>query len=174
MGRKWLRFKRNKRGYYSLVIFLSVLIFSFGAEIICNDKPLLVHYQGSYYVPLVKSYPETMFGGVFETETDYKDPFFLETVGRDGNWAIYPPIRHDYNTINYAIDGPVPSPPTNDNILGTDDRGRDVFARLLYGFRISVLFGLALTAVGTLIGILAGSIQGFLGGENRSHLPAVY
>ncbi len=165
MRRGWLRFRRNKRGYYSLVIFLLVLFFSFGAEIICNDKPLLVHYQGSYYVPLLKSYPETMFGGFFETETDYKDPFFLETVDRDGNWAIYPPIRHDYNTINYMIDGPVPSQPTSDNILGTDDRGRDVFARLLYGFRISVLFGLALTAVGTLIGILAGSIQGFLGGR---------
>ncbi len=165
MTRRWLRFKRNKRGYRSFVIFLSVFIVSLGAELLCNDKPLLVHYQDGYYVPLLKSYAETTFGGFFETETDYRDPFFLETMSRDDNWAFYPLIRHDYNTINFTIDGPVPSPPTTDNILGTDDRGRDVFARLLYGFRISVLFGLALTFVGTLIGILAGSIQGFLGGR---------
>jgi len=163
--RRWLRFKRNKRGYYSFMLFLLVFVFSLGAEIICNDKPLLVHYQGSYFFPLIKSYPETRFGGFFETETDYKDSFFIDIMEENDNWAIYPPIRHDYNTINYTISGPVPSPPTRDNILGTDDRGRDVFARLLYGFRISVLFGLALTAVGTLLGILTGALQGFFGGR---------
>jgi microcin C transport system permease protein len=163
--RRWSRFKRNKRGYYSLILFLFVFVFSLGAEVICNDKPLLVLYQGKYYYPLLKSYPETLFGGVFETETDYKDPFFQEIMANHGNWAIYPLIRHNYNTINYMIDGPVPSPPTRDNVLGTDDRGRDVFARLLYGFRVSVLFGLVLTAVGTIIGILTGGIQGFLGGR---------
>ncbi len=140
-------------------------MFSLGAELISNDKPYLVIYQGSYYFPLVKQYPETTFGGIFETETDYKDPFFTELMREPGNRAIFPPNRHDYNTINYAIDGPVPSPPTRDNLLGTDDRGRDVFARLLYGFRLSILFGLALTAVGTLIGILCGAVQGYFGGR---------
>ncbi len=163
--RRWWRFKRNRRGYYSFMFFLLVFVFSLGAEIICNDKPLLVHYQGTYYYPLFKSYPETQFGGIFETETDYKDPFFQDIMGAGDNWAVYPIIQYDYNTINYTIDGPVPSPPTRDNVLGTDDRGRDVFARLLYGFRISVLFGLALTAIGTLIGIIAGAVQGFFGGR---------
>jgi microcin C transport system permease protein len=163
--RRWLRFRRNRRGYYSLLIFSVLFVFSLGAELISNDKPLLISYEGSWYAPLLFNYPETTFGGVFETETDYRDPFFLEQMGKPGNFAIFPINHHDFDTINFQIDGPVPSPPTASNVLGTDDRGRDVFARLLYGFRLSVLFGLALTAVGTLIGILVGAIQGYLGGR---------
>jgi len=135
------------------------------AELICNDVPLLVRYDGRYFFPVIKSYPETTFGGDFETETDYKDPLFREQMAEKGNYALFPPVRHNYNSINFEIDGPVPSPPTADNLLGTDDRGRDVLARIVYGFRLSVLFGLALTAMGTVAGIIAGAVQGFSGGR---------
>jgi len=163
--RNWYRFKRNRRGYYSLWIFLTIFIVSMFAELICNDVPLLVRYDGRYFFPVIKSYPETTFGGDFETETDYKDPLFREQMAEKGNYALFPPVRHNYNSINFEIDGPVPSPPTADNLLGTDDRGRDVLARIVYGFRLSVLFGLALTAMGTVAGIIAGAVQGFSGGR---------
>ena len=163
--RKWLQFRANRRGFYSLIIFTVLFVISLGAELISNDKPFLIVYQGSYYFPLFKTYPETTFGGIFETETDYKDPFFVELMEEDQNQAFFPLNRHYYDTINYELDVPVPSPPTRENILGTDDRGRDVFARLLYGFRLSILFGLALTAVGTIIGILCGAVQGYFGGR---------
>ena len=163
--RRWLRFRRSRRGYFSLLIFSTLFILSLGAELISNDKPFLVIYQGRYYFPMVKDYPETTFGGIFETETDYKDPFFLELIAADNGKVFFPFNRHSYNSINFEISGPVPSPPTKQNILGTDDRGRDVFARLLYGFRLSVLFGLALTAVGTGIGIMSGALQGYFGGR---------
>lgn len=163
--RRWLRFKRSRRGYWSLLIFSVAFVLSLGAELISNDKPFVVVYEGSYYFPMLKSYPETTFGGIFETETDYKDPFFLELMEGEGNRAFFPINRHSYNTINFNLDVPVPSPPSRENILGTDDRGRDVFARLLYGFRVSVLFGLALTAVGTGLGILCGALQGYFGGR---------
>jgi len=163
--RSWQRFKRNRRGYYSLLIFLTLFTTSMFAELISNDVPLLVKYSGHYFFPIIKSYPETTFGGDFQTETDYKDPLFQELMEEKGNFALFPPIRHNYNSINFEIDGPVPSPPTTDNLLGTDDRGRDVLARIIYGFRLSVLFGLALTAMGTVAGIIAGAVQGFLGGR---------
>lgn len=146
-------------------MFLLVFVSSLGAELISNDKPFLVVFEGGYYFPYLKSYPETTFGGFFETETDYRDPFFAETMDRDGNRAYFPINRYYFDTINYDLTGPVPSPPTRENILGTDDRGRDVFARLLYGFRLSILFGLALTCVGTLIGIVCGAVQGYFGGR---------
>ncbi len=163
--RRWQRFRRNKRGFYSLIIFLALFFVSLGAELISNDKPFLVIYQDSYYFPIFKTYPETTFGGIFETETDYKDPFFTELMNEGDNRAFFPLNRHYYDTINYDIDVPVPSRPTLDNMLGTDDRGRDVFARLLYGFRLSILFGLSLTAIGTVIGILCGAVQGYFGGR---------
>ncbi|BDD86709.1 ABC transporter permease [Desulfofustis limnaeus] len=163
--RRWLRFKRSRRGYYSLIIFSVLFVVSLGAELISNDKPLLVRYQGAWHLPLLFEYPETTFGGFFETETAYRDPFFLAQMEQPGNRAIFPLNRHDFDSINFQIDGPVPSPPTGDNLLGTDDRGRDVLARLLYGFRLSVLFGLALTVLGTAVGILVGAIQGYLGGR---------
>ena len=163
--RSWNRFKRNRRGYYSLWIFLAIFIISMFAELICNDVPILVKYNDHYFFPVIKFYPETIFGGDFETETDYKDPLFQERMDEKGNYALFPLVRHSYNSINFEIDGPVPSPPTADNLLGTDDRGRDVLARIVYGFRLSVLFGLALTAMGTVAGIVAGAVQGFSGGR---------
>lgn len=142
-----------------------MFVVSLGAELICNDKPFLVIYTGNYYFPLLKAYPETTFGGIFETETDYKDPYFAELMDQAGNRAFFPLNRNYFDTINYDLEVPVPSPPTRDNFLGTDDRGRDVFARLLYGFRLSILFGLALTTIGTLIGIICGAVQGYFGGR---------
>jgi microcin C transport system permease protein len=163
--RRWRAFKKNRRGYYSLIIFLFLLLTTLFAEVLSNDKPLFVKYQGRLYFPLVKSYPETTFGGDFETETDYRDPFILDRLSTDGNQVVFPPNPHSYNSINFDLDQPVPSPPTRKNLFGTDDRGRDVLARLIYGFRLSVLFGFALTAVGTLLGIIAGAVQGYFGGR---------
>lgn len=163
--RRWRRFSRNRRGLYSLLIFAFFFIASLFAEAISNDVPLLIIYDGKPYFPLLVEYPETTFGGDFETETDYLDPYIHEILTTKGNKVYFPLNRHSFQSINFSIDGPVPSPPTKENILGTDDRGRDVFARLLYGFRLSVLFGFALTAVGTVVGIITGAIQGFFGGR---------
>lgn len=164
-GRRWKRFRRSRRGYYSLILFLFLFGLSLFAEILSNDKPFLVVYEGDLFFPLVVSYPETRFGGDFETETDYLDPFFLEIMERPGNKAFFPLNRHSYNSINLTVDGPLPAPPSGDNLLGTDDRGRDVLARLVYGFRLSILFGLGLTLIGTLTGIMAGAVQGYFGGR---------
>lgn len=161
----WQRFKRNRRGYYSLLIFAVLFGMSLVAEVISNDSPLLVKYAGKYYFPIFVSYPETTFDGDFETETDYRDPFIRAKLHEPGNFVIFPPNKNSYNTINQEIVGPVPSPPTMANFLGTDDRGRDVLARLIYGFRLSILFALALTFTGTLVGIFAGAIQGYFGGR---------
>ncbi len=163
--RRWQRFKCNRRGFYSLIIFSILFILSMNAELISNDKPFLVSYQNSFYYPIFKSYPETVFGGDFDTETDYRDPYILKKLTSNGNWAIFPVNPHTYNSINQEIEGPVPSPPTRANYLGTDDRGRDVLARLIYGFRLSVLFGFCLTLVGTCLGIVAGAVQGYFGGK---------
>jgi len=163
--RRWQRFKANRRGYYSLWIFSILFISSLFAEIWSNDQPLLVFYQGSYYFPLVHSYPETTFGGDFETATNYKDVYVLQQLTKNGNWVLFAPNPYRYDTINYDNARPNPAPPSVENWFGTDDRGRDVLARVIYGFRLSVLFGLALTIVGTLIGIIAGALQGYLGGN---------
>ena len=161
----WQRFKRNKRGYYSLIIFAILFGISLMAEVVSNDSPLLVKYDGKFYFPIFFSYPEVTFGGDFETETDYRDQFILEKLQERRNFVFFPINKNSYNTINQDIIGPVPSPPTKDNFFGTDDRGRDVLARIIYGFRLSILFGLALTFVGTLVGIVAGAIQGYFGGR---------
>ena len=163
--RRWRRFCRNRRGFYSLIVFSFFFITSLFAEVISNDVPLLVIYKGEAYFPLFIEYPETVFGGDFETETDYLDPYIYEKLSSEGNRVYFPLNTHSYQSINFNIDGPVPSPPTGENLLGTDDRGRDVFARLLYGFRLSIIFGFALTAVGTLVGIITGAVQGFFGGR---------
>ena len=163
--RAWLRFKRNRLGFWSLVIFSALVLLSLAAEVISNDKPLLARYDGQFYVPLVQTYPEKTFGGDFDTETDYLDPFIRQQFAKPGNWAIYPPNPYGANTINYFAKSPNPSAPSADNWFGTDDRGRDLLAQLIYGFRVSVLFGLALTAVGTLLGVAAGAVQGFFGGK---------
>ena len=163
--RAWLRFKGDRRGYWSLLILIVLFVVSLFAEVLSNDKPLAVRYQGDFYFPLVKDYPETVFGGDFNTPTDYLDPYIRERLSEGDNWAIYPLNPYRFDTLNYFAPSPNPAAPSRENWLGTDDRGRDVAARLLYGFRVSLLFGLALTAIGMLIGILTGAIQGYLGGR---------
>ena len=161
--RRWYNFQSNRRGYWSLWIFLFLFLLSLVAELFANDKPLLIYYDGSLYCPIVKSYAETRFGGEFETEADYRDPYVKELIAEKG-WAIWPPIPFSYNTINYDLKVPAPAPPSQVNWLGTDDQGRDVVARLIYGFRISVLFGLCLTIFSSVVGVAAGAIQGYYGG----------
>jgi microcin C transport system permease protein len=163
--RAWLRFKRNRLGLWSLTLFCALFVLSLGAELISNDKPLLARYNGHWYRPILDSVPETTFGGDFQTPTDYLDPFIQQQFAKPGNWALYPINPYHHSTINYFAKEPTPSAPTRDNWLGTDDRGRDVVARLLYGFRISVLFALSLTAIGVLLGIITWAVQGFFGGK---------
>ncbi len=163
--RAWARFKSQKRAYYSLILFSILFVISLFAEFLSNDKPLLVSYQGEYYLPQFVVYPETTFGGLFETEADYADSFVKTAITSEGNWAIYPPNPYSFDTINFETTAPNPAPPSSINILGTDDRGRDIFARLLYGFRLSVLFAFALTSIGIVLGIIAGALQGYFGGR---------
>jgi microcin C transport system permease protein len=155
------RFRANRRGWYAFWIFLIAFVLSLGAEFIANDKPLLVKYDGQYYFPVFKFYPETTFGGEFATETDFRDPYVVKLI-KDNGWMVMPAIPYSYDTPNFKVSAP--SPPTWENLLGTDDQGRDVLARFIYGFRISMLFGLALTAVSSLIGVAAGAVQGYFGG----------
>jgi len=162
---RWQRFKNSRMGYASLWIFMVLFGLSMCAELIANDKPLVVRYEGRLYFPIVKSQPETVFGGDFATPTDFLDPDIRQNITSNGNWAIYPPIHYSYETLNYFSKVPNPAPPSLENWLGTDDRGRDVFARLIYGFRLSILFGLALTIVGVTVGIITGSLMGFFGGK---------
>jgi microcin C transport system permease protein len=161
--RKILNFKNNKRGLYSLYIFLLLLFFTLPAEFIANDKPLLVKYNNGYYFPVFKNYAETVFGGDFETSADYRDSFVMELIESDG-WIIWPLIPFNHQTVNYNLQVPAPSPPSLENLLGTDDQARDVLARLIYGFRISILFGILLTFFSSIIGVTFGAIQGYLGG----------
>jgi microcin C transport system permease protein len=163
--RSWLRFKGSRRGYVSLWLFSILFILSLFAEVLFNDKPLLVNYQDDYYVPFLVSYPETTFGGDFETEADYTDEYVRERITQGDNWVIDPPVRFSYQTINFTSDAANPAPPSSDNLIGTDDRGRDVLSRLVYGFRLSVLFAFALTALGVVIGIFMGAIQGYFSGK---------
>jgi microcin C transport system permease protein len=163
--RAWLRFKANRRGLWSLRIFLVLFALSLVAELLSNDKPLLVSFQGQTYFPMLKDYPESTFGGDFATPADYLDPFIQEQLEKGSNWVVYAPNRYAANTLNYFAPSPNPAAPSATNWLGTDDRGRDVAARLLYGFRVSVLFGLALTAIGVVIGIILGAIQGYFAGR---------
>lgn len=164
-SRSWKRFKANKRGYYSLLLFVILFGLSLFAEFLSNDKPLLVYYESSFYVPIFKTYPETTFGGDFATEADYVDPYVKNLLNQNDNWAIYPLNPFRYDTINYYNKQPNPAAPSSSNLLGTDDRGRDVLARLIYGFRLSVLFAFVLTIIGVAIGVLAGAIQGYFGGR---------
>ena len=164
MAKRRLRnFKANRRGYISLWIFLVLFAVSAPAEFIANDKPLIVKFDGEYYFPVVASYAETEFGGEFETEADYRDPFVIDLIEEKG-WMLWPAVPYSYKTINYDLPTPAPSPPSSANPLGTDDQGRDVLARVIYGFRISVLFGLVLTLASSVVGIAAGAVQGYFGG----------
>ncbi|GLQ05419.1 ABC transporter permease [Sneathiella chinensis] len=162
--RRLENFRSNRRGYWSMVLFFSLFILSLFAELIANDKPLLISYKDEFYTPFLVSYPETTFGGDFETEADYRDPFVAELIEEDGGWMLWPLIRYSYSTINYDLKSPAPSPPDSENWLGTDDQGRDVLARVIYGYRISVAFGLILTILSSIIGIAAGAVQGYFGG----------
>ncbi len=163
-ARRLRNFRANRRGWWSLWLFLGLFLVTLFAEFIANDRPLLVRYEGALYFPVFVEYPETVFGGFLPTEAEYRDPE-VEGLIREKGWIVWPPIRYSYDTINYDIPTPAPSPPTSDNWLGTDDQGRDVSARLIYGFRVSVLFGLALTLLSSVIGIAAGAAQGYFGGR---------
>lgn len=158
------KFKKNRRGYYSLCIFVSLLLLTLFAEVIANDKPLFINYNGKAYFPFLKSYPETEFGGVFATEANYRDLAVQEMINKDG-FMLFPLIPFSYDTINFDIKTPAPSKPTSQNLLGTDDNGRDVLARIIYGLRISLIFGLVLTFFSAAIGIFMGAIQGYFGGK---------
>ena len=184
LGRRRLaNFKANRRGHLSLWLFAALFLLSLAAELIANDRPLLVRYRGAFYAPVLTSYPETEFGGFLPSEADYRDPLVLEGIEAEG-WVLWPPIPFRYDTIIRDLGRPAPSPPSRRNWLGTDDQARDVAARLIYGFRISVLFGLALTALSSAVGVAAGLAQGYLGGwvdllmqrliEIWSGLPTLY
>lgn len=162
--RRLQQFKANKRGYYSFWIFLVLFFMTCLAEFIANDKPLVVSYKNELYFPVFKNYPETTFGGTFETTTNYRDSVVKELISKDG-WMLFPPIAFGIQTVNYNLPVPAPAPPSKVNLLGTDDQGRDVLARLIYGFRVSILFGIVLTFFSAFIGIIAGSIQGYFGGR---------
>ncbi len=176
-------FCRNRRGLWSLWIFLALFTVTLFAEFIANDRPLLVRFDGGWYFPVFADYPETAFGGEFPTAADYRDPAVQQLIRAKG-WMVWPPIPFSYNTINYNLPSPAPSPPSRADWFGTDDQGRDVLARLIYGFRISVLFGLALTVLSSVIGVAAGAVQGYFGGlvdlgfqrfiEIWSGLPVLY
>jgi microcin C transport system permease protein len=157
-------FKKNKRGYYSLIVFSFLFFITLFAEFIANDKPIAVYYDDQLFIPVLNIYPETTFGGDFETETDYRDEYIADIINAQG-WMLWPLVRYSYDTINYNLPVPAPAPPSAENWLGSDDQARDVVARLIYGFRISVLFGLSLTIFSSIVGVLIGAIQGFYGGK---------
>lgn len=157
-------FVGNRRGFWSLWVFLALFLLTLFAELLSNDKPLIVRYDSQFYFPIFQTHSEQTFGGDFETEAVYRDPYVQQLIEKDG-WIIWPPIRFSYTTINYDLSQPAPSPPDSSNWLGTDDQGRDVLARLIYGFRISVVFALSLTISCSIIGTLAGAVQGYFGGK---------
>ena len=161
--RRLENFRANRRGYWSLWIFLFLFLISIFAEFLANDKPIFIQYDGHFFFPILVSYPETIFGGDFETEAEYSDPEVQNLIGKKG-WSIWPLIPYSYDTVIWDLPTPAPSPPTTQNWLGTDDQGRDVVARLIYGFRISILFGLLLTLLSSVIGVVTGAWQGYFGG----------
>jgi microcin C transport system permease protein len=156
-------FRANRRGWWSLWIFLLLFVVSLFAEFVANSKPIVVSYDGAFYWPIFQAYPETTFGGELPTETDYNDPYVVRLI-EDGGWMVKPPVRYNHMSVAWDLPQPAPSPPDAQHWLGTDDQARDVTARLVYGFRISVLFGLTLTILSTIIGVAAGALQGYFGG----------
>jgi microcin C transport system permease protein len=181
--RRIANFRANKRGFWSLWIFLVLFVLSLCAELIANDKPILVHYDGKNHYPVFVTYPETAFGGDFATEADYRDPEVKRLIETKG-WMLWPAIRYSARTINRDLPVPAPAPPSAENWIGTDDQGRDVMARMIYGFRLSVIFGLTLTLFSSVIGVAAGAVQGYFGGltdllfqrflEIWGNLPSLY
>ncbi len=164
MQRRWLAFVNNKRACFSLFLFLIMMLLSCFSELIANDKPLIVKYKGEYLFPLAVTYTDVFFGGDFPTEADYKDPLIIQNIEQNG-WMVMPIIPFSFNTIDYHLDKPTPTPPSAKHWLGTDDEGRDVLARILYGIRLSVVFAFILTFFSSMFGILAGAVQGYLGGK---------
>jgi len=162
-ARRLANFRANRRGWVSLHVFAALFLVSLFAELIANDRPVFVWFDGAPYFPAFVAYPETTFGGDFPTEADYRDSYVRELIDGKG-YAVWPPIPYGYGTVITDLDTPAPSPPSARNWLGTDDQSRDVLARIIYGFRISVLFGLALTVFSSVVGIAAGAVQGFYGG----------
>ena len=181
--RRLHRFRANRRGWWSLWIFVILFITTLLAEVIANDKPFLIYFKGEVYFPIVKAYPETTFGGDFLTEADYRNPYLSELIERDG-WTVWPIVRYHHRTVAWDLPVPAPAPPDRNHWLGTDDQARDVLARVIYGFRISVLFGFSLTFISAIIGVSAGAVQGYFGGwmdlifqrfiEIWSGLPTLY
>ena len=181
--RRLHNFRANKRGFWSLWVFLAIFGLSLVAEVVANDKPVLVYFDGAFYTPVFKTYAETEFGGEFLTEADYRDPYVAELINERG-WMFWPPVRYNHRTVAWDLPVPAPAPPSAEHWLGTDDQARDVVARLVYGFRISVLFGLVLTVFSSIIGVAAGAVQGYFGGwtdllfqrfiEVWSGLPILY
>ncbi len=182
--RRLAQFKAHRRGWYSLWLFLALFVFTLGAELFANDKPLLVSYEGSWYFPVFKRYPETVFGGELPLRANFKNPYIQQLIADKQGWMIWPPVSFSHDSINYELDRPAPAPPSRQNWLGTDDQGRDVLARIIYGFRISVLFAFTLTLCSSVIGVVVGALQGFYGGwvdlagqrflEIWSGLPVLY
>lgn len=162
--RRWKSFQANRRGYWSLCLFVILFTTTLFAEFIANDKPLLVSYQGELFVPVFTRYAETRFGGVFEVEADYSEKEVQRLIEADG-WMLWPPVRFSYNTIDYYLEGPAPHPPSGRHLFGTDNYGKDVLAGLIYGIRLSFIFGLVLTLASSVIGISAGAVQGYFGGK---------
>ena len=181
--RRLHRFRANRRGWWSLWIFVILFITTLLAEVIANDKPFLVYFKGEVYFPIVKAYPETTFGGDFLTEADYRNPYLSELIERDG-WTVWPIVRYHHRTVAWDLPVPAPAPPDRNHWLGTDDQARDVLARVIYGFRISVLFGFSLTFISAINGVSAGAVHGYFGGwmdlifqrfiEIWSGLPTLY
>jgi microcin C transport system permease protein len=181
--RRLHNFRANQRGFWSLWVFLALFGLSLVAEVIANDKPVLIYFDGDFYTPVVKTYAETEFGGEFLTEADYRDPYVADLIDERG-WMVWPPVRYNHRTVAWDLPVPAPAPPSGEHWLGTDDQARDLVARLIYGFRISVLFGLVLTVFSSIIGVAAGAVQGYFGGwtdllfqrfiEVWSGLPILY
>lgn len=163
-ARRWENFRSNRRGYWSLWIFLALFGTSLFAEFIANDKPIVAVHEGEWFFPVLVDYTEKDLGGEFEMIADFRDPYVQSLLDGPDSWQIWPPIRFRYDTIDYELDQPAPAPPSARHLLGTDDGGKDTLARLIYGFRLSVAFGLALTVLASMIGILVGAIQGYYGG----------
>lgn len=161
--RRLYNFRANTRGFWSLWIFLALFTVTLFAEFVANDRPFLVYYKGEIHMPIFRAYPETAFGGEFKTEADYRDPMVARLIEESG-WMVWPIVRYNHRTVSWDLPVPAPSPPDRVHWLGTDDQARDVAARMIYGFRISVLFGFTLTVVSAVIGVTAGAIQGYFGG----------
>ena len=162
--RRWENFRKNKRACYSSWIFAGLLVLSMCSEFVANDKPLVVSFEGDLYFPVLFTHSEEVFGGQFPTEAEYKDPYLINLVEESGGWMLWPLVRFTNNSLDMYIADAAPATPSRHHLFGTDDSSQDVFAKAIYGFRLSIIFGLCLTICGSVIGVAAGAIQGYFGG----------